>query len=202
MEDWYDYDGLIRGIDRLCSKFKDTKIIAYLALNSCGGDHSRYSLKNLAHQFAGNYAQSDIDDIRKIPLGNLLRYNLVDCLSTNWVLGKYEDEVLATQQRPLDEIFMPSLPIIIQMELTGMPLDMERVHEVEQELLAIIWRHRQTLLCSDEVQAFEDRMREALAAEYNATHKVKKKLPSDFHSYRLNPNSPNQLQDLLYLHFG
>lgn len=48
-----DYVGMLEGIDTLCARVHDTKIIAYLATNSTAGN--KLSLKELAQEFSGNY---------------------------------------------------------------------------------------------------------------------------------------------------
>jgi len=66
-----DYEGLLEGLSIMLDRdWDDTKLVAYFATNSCAGN--KLSLKDLAQEYAGNYAQSDIDDITKIPLPELL----------------------------------------------------------------------------------------------------------------------------------
>jgi len=75
-----DNEGLLDGLDVMMRNWDCTKIITYLATNSCAGNE--LGLKKQAQEFAGNYAQDEIKDIRNIPLDKLLEYNLVDGLST------------------------------------------------------------------------------------------------------------------------
>lgn len=128
MKDILDQEGLLEGLEVLTRNFHDTKVITYLATNSTAGN--KLSLKDQAHEFAGNYAQSDIDDIRNMDKQELMTYNLVDCLSTWYVYNKHYQTMLDDNQLWIYEnIMLPSLKVIIQMELTGMCLSMERVEQ-------------------------------------------------------------------------
>ena len=201
MDNWYDYEGMYKGIDCLLKQCKaqDTKIIAYLALNACGADKSRYGLKSLAHEFAGNYAQSDINDITKIPSDALLEYNLVDCLSTIYVYETYFPRLVEDEQLQIyNEMFLPSLALMLEMQIVGMPIDLDRVQDAKRELSIIAWENEQKIRTNPRVKAFEQVYREAMAKQYNETHKKKRKTARDFLDYRLNPGSPDQLQDFLY----
>lgn len=203
MDTLIDYAGMNEGIKVLTRDFEDTKVIAYLALNSCGTNSKRYSLKNLAHEFAGDYAESDINDIRKIRLPKLLRYNLVDCLSTAFVEEKYYPRMVKDMQlMPYEAMFKPSIKLLLKAELVGMPISMERVDEVDAQLGAESFKHEQYLRLSHTIQTFESEYREALAAEYNRTHKVARRTAEDFMSYKINLNSGDQVGDLLHYSIG
>lgn len=129
MNDVVDADGLLKGIKLLMSNFEDTKLIAYLATNTCAGNN--LGLKTLAQPFAGNYANDDIHDITKIPLPELMKYNLVDTLSTWYVYDTYYPIMVSENQLDVYlDYFKPFLIDIIQMQLTGFPLDRERSKEV------------------------------------------------------------------------
>lgn len=200
-----DITGMLEGINQLTRNFDDTKIISYLALNSTAGN--KLSLKEVAHEFAGNWAQEDIKDVSKIPLDKLLRYNLVDCLSTFYVLNKYTPVIIADNQFDLyQNLFKPIIKNILQMELTGMPLDKDQVTLVDQELCAIRDKHIAELSKLKCVQEFTLLLREeALHKDYvDRVKKAKnpgniKMKPSDaFDGMEFNPNSGVQLQKLLY----
>lgn len=103
-----------------------TQIITYLAVNSCAGN--KLSLKEQALEFAGNYAQEDIKDITKIPVVELLEYNLVDSLATWFTFDKnYPIMVSDQQENVYKDVMKPSLKDIIDMQLTGLPVDMDQV---------------------------------------------------------------------------
>ncbi|MDR8433759.1 DNA polymerase I, partial [Acinetobacter baumannii] len=94
-----DRRGMLHGLHTMYRSLDDTKVIAYLATNSTAGNV--LGLKELAQPFAGNWAQSEIHDIRKIHHSDLLRYNLVDCLSTFYVYERYLPAMIADKQEEI-----------------------------------------------------------------------------------------------------
>ncbi|ARM71084.1 DNA polymerase [Vibrio phage pVco-5] len=201
MDDMLDTEGLLTGLDILTRDFDDTRIIAYLALNSCGQQSGYLSLKNLAHEFAGNYAQDDIDDITLIKNAPLMEYNLVDCLSTWFVFKKYYPVMVQDEQLEVYQFFKKILKNIIQMELTGMPLNMTRVLEVQAELQGIVDKYREVLKKSKLMAKFSLTARKELMAKKQA--KLKKKvLTLDDIDYEFNTNSNLQLISLLHEFLG
>lgn len=200
MKDLLDTEGLLTGLEIMTRNFEDTKIIAYLATNSCAGND--LSLKDLAHEFAGNYAQTDIHDITLIDSVSLRKYNLIDCLSTWYVYNKYKPIMINDEQDNIYEsIFKPALINILQLELTGMPLNMERVKEVDSILENIIKDNYLILNSSPLMDTFSEHMRIKIAAEKNAKYK-KKRITADDVDYSFNPNSNNQLIELLHNFIG
>lgn len=200
MKNLTDTEGLLRGLEVMTKNFEDTKIITYLATNTCS--ENPLGLKYRAHEFAGNYAQDEINDITLISSPKLLEYNLVDCLSTWYVHDKYYPLMVADEQEEVYKtLFKPMLVQIIQMELTGMPLNMERVKEVDKELEAIINDNFQVLHNSKLIQDFSYDMREKELIKRN--NKLKKKvLAIDNIEWTFNPNSNQQLADLLHGFIG
>lgn len=197
MQDGLDTAGLLKGLECLTRHFDDTKIIAYLATNSTAGNV--LGLKPLAQEFAGNYAQDEINDIRRIPLPKLLEYNLVDCLCTWYVHDKYVPVMVADRQETLYRTLMlPTQQVITQMELTGMPMDPAKVQEVkrilqkkQQESLDIVMHHPVIQMLNLLVQT---RQRD----KTNAGLKTKQHPLEKFSHLTFNPNSGPQLQTLLY----
>ena len=200
MHDLLDTDGLLTGIDVMLRNWDDTKLITYLATNSCAGN--KLSLKDQAQEYAGNYAMEDIVDIAKIPLNKLLKYNLIDGLCTWHTYEKHWDTLVADDQLDIyQNLFKPAILDIIQMQLTGMPLNMGRVLEVEVELqhdndVAIA-----AMQSTNTVQRFTYRMREKIVEKRNAKY-VKKRITVADVTDEFNPNSNLQLQDLLYEMLG
>jgi len=196
MEHPLDWKGMILGLETLTRCFDDTKIIAYLALNSCA--KQEYGLKKLAQPFAGNWAESEINDVRRIQAVDLLRYNLVDCLSTWYVKETYEPLMDQDNQRQVyEEIMLPSLITIIQMECHGVPLDPKRVDEVELELQTIKDEIIHLLDSSMYVVDATDRIQEN--AMHKANAKLKKKVrPRHEFTEPMNFGSGDQLAVLLY----
>lgn len=194
-----DLAGLTRGLLHMTKNFDDTKIITYLATNSCAGNE--LGLKAQAREFAGNYAQDDIKDINKIPIPALLEYNLVDCLSTWFVYNKNYPLMIADDQAKTHNLlFLPALRNIIQMQLTGMPLNMKRVHEVKAEMEEERNSHVDSILSSKPVVTFTHLLRQRHIDTRNATLK-KKQIGWDdpeVDKVQFNPGSGVQVQELLY----
>jgi DNA polymerase I len=197
MQDLLDTAGLLRGLDLMARHWHDTKIIAYLATNSTAGNV--LGLKSLAHEFAGNWAVEEIKDILRVPLDKLLQYNLVDALSTHYVRAKYEPVMEADQQGELYRtLMMPTQKMLLQVELTGLPINVAQVQAVKAELLEIQKGHLDTIQKSPTVQAVNRLLQISQMEKANAKLKLKRHPLEKFADTVLNPNSPNQLQRLLY----
>lgn len=198
-----DNEGMLYGLSVMLKNWDDTKLIAYLATNSCSGN--KLSLKDQAQSFAGDYAQSDIKDIRKIPLPQLLQYNLVDCLSTWFVHNRHYDRMVADNQLDIyQSIFQPATYDIIQMQLTGLPVNMERVVEVK----ALLQKDNDDALAkmqsSELLQAYVYHLKEEHVRKRNEKLKTKQISINDgeVNAVVFNPNSDPQLQGFLFDHLG
>lgn len=200
MKDITDTKGLLNGLDVMLKNWDDTKLITYLATNTCAGNELK--LKALAQEFAGNYAQDDIDDITKIPLVDLLEYNLVDGLSTWYVHKKQYPQMVADQQEGIyKELFQPATVDILQMQLTGMPINLKRVREVEQILKTELQSANNIIENSVIIQEFVDDMNDRWVDWKNSTLKKKRVTKADAKEV-FNPNSDVQMQRLLYEMIG
>lgn len=204
MESFSDVKGLLEGLDILTRKFHDTKIIAYLATNSTAGN--KLKLKELAHEFAGNWAV-EVTDITKVALTDLLQYNLVDCLSTFYVFDKYYPVMVRDQQEDLyKNLMMPSQKLITQLELTGMPLNLKKVKQVKEELTQIQTDNVDKIQNSPLIKTLDLLLQDAAWGKDYESRKAKAKNPGKilpkskaaFDDVSFNPNSGPQLQRLLY----
>jgi DNA polymerase-1 len=98
------------------------------------------------------------------------------------------------------QLFKPSIADIIQMQLTGLPLNIERVKEVK----AILQKNEADALsrfrATKVVQQFTYRLKEQHVAKRNSELKKKRISMADqeVQEIEFNPNSGPQLQDLLY----
>lgn len=198
MDHIIDTEGLLRGQEVLLKNWDCTLLITYLATNSCAGND--LSLKTQAQAFAGNYAQSEIHDITKIPLPKLLEYNLVDGLSTWYTYDKHYLSMVADEQLDIYEnLFKPGTKDIIQMQLTGMPVYMPAVNEVGAALQAVQDDCIERLSKTKVIQQFEYRLKEKYIEKKHAEWKKKRitlaEVPDDV---VFNPRSSVQVQDLLY----
>jgi DNA polymerase-1 len=211
MQSPLDEAGKQLGIETLCRNFDDTKLTTYLCTNTCA--QNDLSLKSNAQEFAGNWGQADDDikDIRRIPAKALLEYNLVDTMSTFFVFNNTRQKVVTEDQEEVYQlIFKPSVPLFLQVELTGMPLNMDRVLEVQNELkikrdgyLAAI---EALPLIKDVEEAVKRRRWEK---DYNDRkskaknpEKILPKVYDTFVSDPFNPNSNSQVAELLYEFMG
>lgn len=197
----HDNEALLQGLETMTRNFDDTKIITYLATNSTAGN--KLGLKEQSHEFAGNYAVDEIKNVLKIPLDDLLRYNLVDGLCTNYVHKKHWQTLVDDQQEHIYETLMkPSLQTIIQLELSGMPMDMDAVAHCRKELETTLEGCMATLYSYPIIHQFEAAMQVKAMEAKNATLKKKVKPLSDFAHITFNPNSNPQVAVLLYEWFG
>lgn len=202
MDNLLDQEGLLYGLDVMLGDsggWDCTKLITYLATNSCAGN--KLGMKDQAQEFAGNYAQDEIKDIRKIPLPELLKYNLVDSLCTWYVFDKHWPTMIADQQLPVyRDLFQPAMVDIIQMQLTGMPVNMKQVLKVEKLLNAIEQGALDVLNGSKVISHYNTVLRHKHVAKRNEALK-KKQIGFDdaeTQAVEFNPNSNPQLQELLF----
>jgi DNA polymerase-1 len=204
MKDLLDQEGLLKGLEIMSRHWHDTKLIAFLALNSCA--RQEYGLKALAHEFAGNYAV-EVSDIRKQPLDKLLQYNTVDALSTWYVYKKYHPVMVRDEQLPVyTGMMLPSARLIVQIELTGMPMSEKRLYEVKAELEPARDKALATIMGHPMIPAVEEwRAKKAWEKDFKDRHdkaknkdKIKHKDWDTFPREPFNPNSGPQMQALLY----
>ena len=201
MQNQNDMKGLLDGLEVMTRSFEDTKLIAYLAKNACTKD-IKYGLKDLSQQFAGNYAHEEINDASRIPAEELLKYNLTDVLSTWYVYNKYLPKMIEdNQDDTYRNIFKPAIKDIIQMQLTGLPIDLNRVAEVKEELLKDRNQALKKISSSSLVQSYEQFLNEVWVQEKNKTLKTKQVTLADAHE-KFNPRSGKQKADLLFRFCG
>ena len=202
MTDLLDQEGLLDGLDVMLRDADCSQIIAYLATNSCAGNE--LGLKALAQSFAGNYAVDDIHDITQIELPKLLKYNLIDGLSTWFVYKKFFPVMITDlQDLPYQTLFKPAITDIIQMQLTGMPINMEKVVLLDKQLNGESEDNLNKMLSLRLVQSFVSHLEDLMVDKKNAKLKTKQITKADLGLtkdtiVKFNPNSPNQLQVLLY----
>lgn len=200
MDNLIDTEGLLYGMEIMLRNWDCTKLITYLATNSCAGNH--LSLKDQAQEYAGNYAQDDIKDIRLIPNEQLLRYNLIDGLCTWYTYEKHWDTLIADDQLDIyNNIFKPACEDIIQMQLTGMPMNMETVNQVAEEMQTDRNQALKTIRESKLMKNFTLMLRQEWVDDKNAKLKKKQVTLADC-DIEFNPNSGPQLQKLLFDYIG
>lgn len=195
MENLLDTHGMYTGMDCFLHSWDDTKVITYLATNTCSGN--KLKLKEIAQEFAGDWAV-DVKDITKVSEEDLLRYNLVDALSTWYAYHKNHPKMVADNQEEIYEtLFKPIIWDIIQMQLTGLPINMAKVQEAKVSMQAASDKAVSTVLSSPLVHAMELKVAEDWAEARNKVL-VKKRVTAADYTKRFNLNSPLQMQRLLY----
>lgn len=134
-----------------------------------------------------------------IPTKDLLIYNLKDAIATNYVYGKNYPKMLKDDQLGIyEDIMIPSIKVILQMELTGVPLNAATVLKKEIKFEAIRKKHRDILFTSKIITDFSLLIRVQAMEAANKKLKVKVKPLSDFDDVIFNPASNPQVQQLLY----
>lgn len=196
MEHPLDMKGAIKGIKVLTRAFNDTKIIAYCCLNSTS--RPSLGLKDLGYPYAGDYGEENIKDIRKIPLHDLLKYNLTDACTTLWVQDRYVPDLIKDQQVEIYEQLLKMQRVLLLAELHGMPMNEERLNEVDKILNDMADNYYDTFMNSEYIVETEHRLRKKAMNKRNLELKVKRVSIEDFDDLEFNPNSDTQMRVLLY----
>lgn len=186
-----DYAGMIEGLAYFKS-FDDTMIMVYLANNAT--THVTLKLKEVALEYVGNYA-IEITDITKYSKKEILNYNLIDALATFYIYEKYHEELIS---RPYLEIFQPSLYSLLKMMIVGLPMDSDRVKDVNTILTAKEKVLNEQIQNNNYVIAFNHILRKDTCEKANTKLKKLVKPLSDFEDVEFNPNSHQQLSHLLF----
>ena len=190
-----DQEGLLKGLQVMLRNWDCTQLITYLATNSCSGNH--LSIKEQAQEFAGDYALTDIEDITKIAPNDLLEYNLVDALSTWYVYEKHWNTVVKDNQvNVYENLFKPATVDVIQMQLTGAPINLIRAMEVSVELNEAEYQLNQSIQTHPVIREFTYWLNEQWVLYKNSTLKKKRVTIADGKEV-FNPNSDVQLGKLI-----
>lgn len=202
MDHLLDQEGMLEGLEVMLKNWECTQLITYLATNSCAGNE--LGLKAQAQEFAGNYAVEEIHDITQVPLADLLKYNLVDGLSTWYVYNKhYQTMIDDDQERIYVDLFKKAVVDIVQMQLTGLPVNMEKVVALDKQLNAESDANVAKMSQTKIAKAFLYQLEEEALAKKNEKLKTKQVDRSDLGKTKdliveFNPGSAPQLQRLLY----
>lgn len=186
-----DTQGLLHGLEVMTKNFDDTKIMAYLALNNAS--RQSYRLKELCHSFAGNYAV-EISNIDELTIDEILEYNLIDCLCTYHLYNKYPAE----NQELYQDLMKKTAKVLIQIEMTGMPIHMNEVFALRDELNHEYRELEEWLLSTDEIQSTMFNIHSKEMAKVNRKLKKKKKTIEMFSHITFNINSNQHVAELLY----
>lgn len=196
MEHILDTQGLLRGLKVMLRDWDDTQLITYLATNSCAGN--KLSLKETAQEFSGNYAK-DVTDITAVPVQDLLTYNLIDGLSTWYTFNKHRQMLIQDQQEEIYQgLFKDAIVDIIQMQLTGLPINLKKVKQVKTVLSEMMNDAEQVVLNSKHMRRLMAQRAINWAANRNLTLKKKRVSPGEYKE-PFNIRSGPQVQELLYV---
>lgn len=200
--DFHDFSGMNYGIETLCENFEDTKLIYYCATNNAV--ENKLSLKEIAHEYVGNYAQESIDDVTQIPLKELLKYNAIDAVATFWVYEKYYPKLIEENQLEVyGSIFKKSVKLFLQAELVGVPLCMDSVLKAINTCEAIKKEAQAKILNSPAMKQYAE---EKATFNFDNQHLIWKKKRESLDYFRsifeFNPNSNQQAADFLYNFIG
>lgn len=194
-EDITNVSDQVRGLNKLCRNLDDTLLITYLATNSCAGN--TLGLKDLAQPFAGKWAV-DVSDVTKVDLNELMKYNLIDCLSTWYVYDTYYPKMVEDNQEQLyKEHFLPYLKDNIRCQLNGLPIDLTEVAKLKAELLVEQRQLLAYLTSKKAISNAEYQIAEEVTIKRNAKLK-KKQTTVEENLQPFNFNSGKHLTTLLY----
>lgn len=191
-----DFKGMLEGVRTLGKNFADTLFMAFLTLNST--TRPNLGLKSLGYEFAGDYGEEEIKDVRKIRFDALLKYNLSDTCTTFWVMEKYWDLMVQEDQESVYWEFIKMQRVLFRTELHGMPMNEQRLNEVENILTSLRDDLINSILESDEVLEAEHRIIARKVKEDNKKLKTKVRTIEDYDDFAFNPGSDHQLRVLLH----
>ncbi len=191
MEHESDWGGMLEGLQYF-KDFDDTLLMAYLAKNST--THVGLGLKELALEYVGNYA-IEIQDITKYTKKEILNYNLIDTLGTFYLYKKYQEQLTS---RTYLEILQPSIYTLLKIMIVGLPLNHERVKEVNKIFNAKEKVLREQIQTNNCVISFTDILQKDACEKANAKLKKLVKPLSDFKDVEFNPGSHIQIAKLLF----
>lgn len=198
MKDLEDWNGMLEGLHCIYNNLEDTRIIAYLALNTC--NLISLSLKDLSHEYTGDYAQSDIDNCSNIPLERLLPYNVTDTCATWYVYDKYKPIMIQDKQENIYlTLMLPSLKTLTETQLVGFRLNPSRVNDLATLLYNKQYKFEMDLKSNFYVINFEEELKKETVLEYNNSHKRTRRTIEDYrNSWLFNFGSNQQVGKFLY----
>jgi len=187
MEDKNDLEGMLEGIQVMTKHIDDTMIMTYLCTNNTQGNE--LGLKPNTLEYTGNYAE-DVKDVTKLSYKDLLMYNLRDTLATFWLYNKRKIELVSENQEEIyNNLFIPSFPVLLEMMLVGLPMDMSRLDIVTRMLQSEVRQNKAIILNNEYVKNAVFKIAIAESTKANAKLKNKLKSITDFvQPFNINSN--------------
>ena len=195
MEHSADFMGMLEGIRVMTKNIHDTMLMTFLVTNNTQGNE--LGLKPNTVGYTGNYAEN-VKDVTKIPVADLLLYNLRDTLATFWFYNKCKAELVTEGQVDIyEKIFLPSIPTLLEMMLVGLPMDISQLDVIKRKLESTVRSTKSVILKHHAVKTTI--FNTAIVNANKANAKLKKKLKSISEFMEpFNPNSNNQKTELFY----
>ena len=195
-----DIPGLLYGISAMTKNIDDTMIMQYLCTNNA--QENDLKLKSNTLSYTGQYAV-DVTDVSLLPIPDLMEYNLKDVLATKWLYDKLIKEIVTENQEDIyREVFLPAIPVLLEMMLVGLPLNMEKVAEVEAILTAELEKSLEVIENLPLIHEYNEYLQNKAMNTKNASLKKKVVTIVEFKHITFNPGSPNQKMELLYEGLG
>jgi len=195
MRNLSDLTGMRRGL-AICENHHDAQAISFVVQNTV--EDLSMKLKDQAYSYLGDYG-IDVDDAETVPLSELMEYNLKDALGTFHLFNRDFPLLCATPSlfKFYSELLLPSQTVTMEMELTGLPIDLSKVQALSRLVNNSNAKLINKLRNMPKVIEANWLIARRKADEDNITLKTKIRTPSE--KFELfNPNSGAQLQVLLY----
>ena len=200
MENPGDIDGMLYGINIMCQNIDDTMVMKYVTTNNV--QDNSLGLKDSILTYTGQYAV-DVKDITNLPIEELLEYNLKDVLGTRWLYNKLLiDMENENQTEVYKDVLMPTFPVLLEMMLVGLPLDMKKVKEAKEVLEKEFNKAETTIHNLPIIKEYTAYLQNKAMTEKNAKLKKKVTTIDEYSDIAFNPGSPQQRSELLYEGLG
>lgn len=196
-----DFKNLVDGTHIITNNYHDSLFVSFLCLNSTA--RPELGLKPLSYEYAGDYGEESIKDVRKIEPFQLLKYNLTDGCCTNFVIDKYWERMFDDEQEEVYRHFLDMQRVLTVTELHGLPMDEQQLIRVStkfenrrDELVASINKHDLT------EQARAIIVSGKVIEDNKKLKKIKRKFEDYDEKFEFNPNSSQQLAVLVHKVMG
>jgi len=197
----------VDGTEIMCTNAQCTMNLAYLAYNAI--PKRSLSLKELSVEFAGNYGL-DVEDITTQPLAELLEYNAIDTCCTYYQYEKLLPKVrVRKQDRIYNQLMMPFSRVAIQAELTGMPINRDKVLALKQRMENAVEPLYRDLCDMECVQLWIEELKVREHKAYQASIKGKGRTLENFIAWKepqglfdFSTGSDRAIIWILHVHFG
>lgn len=199
MNDWKDYLSMYKFLDNI--KWDDTMLIAYTLMNST--ERLNLDLKSLAKAQYGDW-DSDINvkDAINQPIDKLAYYNAIDVSATMFLKRTLYPQLLEGQRKFYETEVKNTQMTFTKLMATGIPMDMNAVLKGEKILTERIAELDEVFYANAYIKEATEDLHHTMATKYNESHKVKQVTSEFYEDIKFNPNSNNQLQDLIYINMG